>query len=72
MCTQYFFVFLTHFNPCSGDSGGPLVREINGEWNLIGATSWAHVNCASTGRPQGWNNLHYPEYNEWIKEHANL
>ena len=57
---------------CSGDSGGPLVMEVNGVWNLIGATSWAHVNCASYDRPQGWNNLFYPEYNQWVKDQAGL
>ena len=57
---------------CSGDSGGPLVMEVDGVWNLIGATSWAHVNCVSIGRPQGWNNLFDPEFNTWIKEHANM
>jgi len=57
---------------CSGDSGGPLVWNKGGTNYLIGATSWAHVNCASTGRPQGWNNLLYPDYNAWVKQNANL
>jgi len=57
---------------CSGDSGGPLVMDVDGTYNLIGATSWAHVNCNSNGLPQGWNNLFYPEFNEWVRTNANL
>jgi len=57
---------------CSGDSGGPLVNMVNGEYHLIGATSWAHVNCASYNRPQGWNNLYEAEYNQWVRDNANL
>merc|ERR1712228_54129 len=52
---------------CSGDSGGPLVYKVNGEWNLIGATSWAHVRCSLDGYPQGWSNLFEPEFNEWTR-----
>merc|ERR1711937_98061 len=57
---------------CSGDSGGPLVREIDGQYQLIGATSWAHTNCASYGRPQGWSNLYDSTYNAWTRQQAGL
>jgi len=57
---------------CSGDSGGPLVRQIGGQYQLIGATSWAHTNCASYGRPQGWSNLYDSTYNAWTRQQAGL
>merc|ERR1711953_627830 len=57
---------------CSGDSGGPLTIEEDGETRLIGLTSWAHVYCNSNGLPQGWANVQYPEYNEWMRTNANL
>ncbi|CBY07551.1 unnamed protein product [Oikopleura dioica] len=57
---------------CSGDSGGPLVYKVNGEYQLIGATSWAHVYCNSNGYPQGWSNLWYPEFNQWTRDQAGL
>ena len=57
---------------CSGDSGGPLVMQVDGNWTLIGATSWAHVRCTDIGYPQGWSNLFNPEYNEWTRNQAGL
>ena len=57
---------------CSGDSGGPLVIQEGGEWRLIGLTSWAHVYCRTTGLPQGWANVQWPEYNAWMRENAGL
>ena len=57
---------------CSGDSGGPLVREIDGEYQLIGATSWCHINCGSKGKPQGWSNLYESTYNKWTRQQAGL
>ncbi|WP_425413288.1 S1 family peptidase [Micromonospora rosaria] len=50
---------------CYGDSGGPQVRQINGVWNLIGATSRAGNNnstCA-TG-PSIYGDL--PSIRSWI------
>jgi snapalysin len=50
---------------CYGDSGGPQVRQINGRWNLIGATSRAGNNnstCA-TG-PSIYGDL--PAIRTWI------
>ena len=55
---------------CSGDSGGPLVIEEEGEWRLIGLTSWAHIYCRTSGYPQGWANVQWPEFNAWMRENA--
>ena len=50
---------------CSGDSGGPLVIEDDGEWKLIGMTSWGHVHCdvddfPQLQGPQGFSNIQSP------------
>ena len=55
---------------CSGDSGGPLVIQEEGEWRLIGLTSWAHIYCRTSGYPQGWANVQWPEFNAWMRENA--
>merc|ERR1712064_31226 len=55
---------------CSGDSGGPLVIQEDGEWKLIGATSWAHSRCNVNRFPQGWANIQDPTYNEWMRVEA--
>jgi len=57
---------------CSGDSGGPLVIQENGEWKLIGATSWAHSRCNVNRYPQGWANIQDPTFNEWMRVEAGL
>lgn len=62
----------TAMSICSGDSGGPLVVMEGGAWKLIGLTSWAHVYCSSSGLPQGWANVQYPDFNSWMKTNANL
>merc|ERR1711997_76749 len=50
----------------------PLVVQEGGEWRLIGLTSWAHVYCRTTGLPQGWANVQWPEYNQWMRDNAGL
>ena len=57
---------------CSGDSGGPLTIEEDGETRLLGITSWANILCQTEGLPQGWANVQWPEYNDWIRTNAKL
>ena len=54
---------------CFGDSGGPLLREVNGRWQLIGATrgdgdadSGTNIDCS--GGLGIWTDL--TRYRDWI------
>ena len=49
-----------------------LVIQENGEWKLIGATSWAHSRCNVNRYPQGWANIQDPTFNEWMRVEAGL
>ena len=33
-------------------------------------TSWAHIYCRTSGYPQGWANVQWPEFNAWMRENA--
>ena len=57
---------------CSGDSGGPLVIENDGEWKLIGMTSWGHVYCDVDDFPQGFSNIQSPNFNRWMRKIAEI
>ena len=57
---------------CSGDSGGPLVIEDDGEWKLIGMTSWGHVYCDVDDFPQGFSNIQSPNFNRWMRKIAGI
>ena len=57
---------------CSGDSGGPLVMQEDGEWKLLGMTSWGSSRCQVDGFPQAWANVQTPEFNQWMIETAEL
>ena len=49
-----------------------LVIQEDGEWKLIGATSWAHSRCNVNRYPQGWANIQEPTFNEWMRVEAGL
>lgn len=52
---------------CNGDSGGPLVLQVNGKWELGGATSRAgrgQPRCAEA--PSIYMNV--PAFSSWIKQ----
>ena len=49
-----------------------LVIQENGEWKLIGATSWAHSRCNVNRYPQGWENIQDSTFNEWMRVEAGL
>ena len=57
---------------CSGDSGGPLVIMEDGQYKLLGATSWGQAFCNEQGMPQAWANIQAPQYNEWMRTNAGL
>lgn len=46
-----------------GDSGGPLVCDVNGVWELVGATSWGLQNCP-TSSPTVYTRV--SNYLSWI------
>ncbi|KAK3105539.1 hypothetical protein FSP39_000041 [Pinctada imbricata] len=54
---------------CNGDSGGPLVCEVNGQWELAGATSWGMNGCP-TNTPSVY--VRVSNYLTWIKEKTAL
>ena len=49
-----------------------MMNNSTEEWNLIGATSWSHVNCQVDGSPQGFTNLFTEEFNDWVKTNTDL
>merc|ERR1712018_245613 len=48
---------------CMGDSGGPLVCKQQGEYVLVGATSWGRSDC-TTSYPSVYASIAY--YRDWI------
>ncbi len=42
---------------CQGDSGGPLVCKRDGQWEILGATSWGK-GCAGRHFPGIWSRVH--------------
>merc|ERR1719244_21703 len=54
---------------CNGDSGGPLVCRVDGEWKLVGATSWGLYGC-TTYAPSVYSNVAY--FRDWIAEYTQV
>ncbi|XP_062597771.1 elastase-1-like [Saccostrea cucullata] len=54
---------------CNGDSGGPLVCDVNGVWELAGATSWGLQNCP-TSSPTVYTRV--SNYLSWIRQNTDL
>lgn len=52
---------------CFGDSGGPQIKQVNGRWELIGATSRGPEVCATE------NSIYtdVPAHWDWIKSETN-
>lgn len=53
---------------CNGDSGGPLTTEINGEYQLIGISSWG-IGCRN-GYPDIYMNVFV--YLQWIQNEISI
>merc|ERR1712227_864699 len=55
---------------CMGDSGGPLAcRNGNGDWHLVGVTSWGSAQC-DIGMPSVYTRLSY--FRQWIHKTSGL
>lgn len=58
-----FFHTVFFYSLLQGDSGGPLVCDVNGVWELVGATSWGLQNCP-TSSPTVYTRV--SNYLSWI------
>merc|ERR1712121_83842 len=54
---------------CNGDSGGPLACKVDGQWKLVGATSWGLYGCPTTA-PSVYARVSY--FRDWITEKTGL
>ncbi|XP_022329689.2 elastase-1-like [Crassostrea virginica] len=54
---------------CNGDSGGPLVCNVNGVWELVGATSWGLQNCPVSS-PTVYTRV--SNYMTWIRQNTDV
>ena len=51
---------------CSGDSGGPVVANINGQFTLIGLTSFGLKESCGTNVPGVYADVSYPDILKFI------
>jgi len=58
-----------HSNACSGDSGGPLACLSDGEWSLVGATSFGIADCRYLDYPSVYSKISY--FHPWIMQITN-
>jgi len=58
-----------HSNACSGDSGGPLACVENGDWVLVGATSFGIADCRYLDYPSVYAKIAY--FHPWIMQTTN-
>jgi secreted trypsin-like serine protease len=49
---------------CQGDSGGPVMVKRDGEWFLLGATSWG-ISCAAPNQPGVYASV--PSVWDWVR-----
>ncbi|MGI9253271.1 MAG: trypsin-like serine protease, partial [Thermomicrobiales bacterium] len=53
---------------CNGDSGGPLLKEVNGEYVLVGITSFGTAKgCGVVDYPDGYGRVAAPSVNSFIR-----
>jgi secreted trypsin-like serine protease len=53
---------------CYGDSGGPEIKQVNGVWQLIGATSRSGGSATCTREPSIYVDV--PAFRSWISQNA--
>lgn len=61
----------TSSTACYGDSGGPAVVSVNGNWQLVGATSRAGGRNTSTCGADGVLYTSIPAFRGWIDQYVN-
>jgi secreted trypsin-like serine protease len=53
---------------CYGDSGGPLFKMVDGEAEVLGATSFGSARCGTNNKPGVYTELNAPAIEEFIVE----
>ncbi|TVY51959.1 Trypsin, partial [Lachnellula suecica] len=56
---------------CGGDSGGPSFNRVDGEFQLLGVTSWG-LECASDDYPAVFVDLANADVASWVRANANI
>ncbi|MFZ5757736.1 MAG: S1 family peptidase [Pseudomonadota bacterium] len=59
MTCATFLVPETPVDTCSGDSGGPLLRDVSGQWQQVGITSFGGNTCADSEQPGVYTDVGY-------------